>query len=78
MSAHEIELAKRCMQTFGAGCVASLELADAADRAGDHAAAARHRVSAANASSAAFRESADMLAAAAATARALVAADGAA
>lgn len=70
MSAHEIELAKRCMQTFGAGCVASLELAATAERIGDHAGAARYRASAETASEAAFLESA--------TLQALTAAGGAA
>ena len=65
MSAHEIELAKRRMQVFATGCMASLELAAAAERIGHHAAATRYRASAANASTAALRESVDILAAAA-------------
>lgn len=50
------ELTRRCVEVFASGCVASLELADMAERNGDHAEAAQHRSAAAGLSDAAFRE----------------------
>ena len=50
------ELSRRCVEVYASGCVASLELADIAERQGDHARAVDHRASAARFSAAAFRE----------------------